>query len=93
MVNNRNGFTFAANITILAIALIVFSALDDPILEFRIMTFLGLALGLGTSTFYMVTIREVKLQQLAEEYDAKYKEAIGEKSTDRNTLGNTVEEG
>jgi len=90
MVNNRNGFTFAANITILTIALIVFSTMSDPINEFRVMTFGGLALGIGTSTFYMCSISEVKLQKLAEEYDEKYKEAIGEKTY---ALGHTTEEG
>ena len=63
MVNNRNGFTYAANITILTIALILFTCMHDSIDKFRIMTYIGLGLGLCTSTFYMCTIREVKLQK------------------------------
>jgi len=63
MVNNRNGFTYAANTSILTIALIVFAVMDDPINEFRVMTFTALGLGLCTSLFYICTIREVSLMK------------------------------
>ena len=46
-------------------------------LEFRVMTYVGLGLGLCTSTFYMVVIREVALTKEAEECDARYKAALG----------------
>ena len=73
MVNNRNGFTYGANITILTIALVLFSVMTDAINEFRILCFCALGLGLSTSTFYLCTIKEVKLEKEAKEYDEKYK--------------------
>jgi len=51
-------------------------------LEFRVLTFVGLGIGLCTATFYMVVIREVQLTKEAEEYDAKYKAALGGESKD-----------
>ena len=41
------------------------------------MTYVGLGLGLCTSVFYMVVIREVRLSKEAEECDIKYKAASG----------------
>jgi len=62
MINNRNGFTYAANITILTSALTIFAVMREPIWEFRIMTFIALGLGTCSSVFYMSVIREVKLE-------------------------------
>ena len=76
MVNNRNGFTYGANITILTIALILFSVMTDAVDQFRILCFCALGLGLSTTTFYLFTIREVKLETLANEYDALYKKKL-----------------
>lgn len=61
LANNRNGFTFAANITILSFALLFFNAVGSSIDQFRYLCFLALGLGSFSSLFYMFTINEVRL--------------------------------
>ena len=61
LANNRNGFTFAANITVLSFALIMFHVVDDSIKQFRYLCFIALGLGAFSSMFYMFTIKEVRL--------------------------------
>ena len=73
LANNRNGFTFAANITVLSFALILFHVVDDSIKQFRYLCFIALGLGAFSSMFYMFTIKEVRLTQEALEYDAKFR--------------------
>lgn len=59
LVNNRNGFTYIANIIVLSLALLFFLTLKDAIDQFRYMCLIGLVLGLVTSLFYMCSINEV----------------------------------
>jgi len=73
LANNRNGFTFAANITVLTFALIFFHYVDSAIEQFRYLCFVALGLGICTSTFYILTVREVKLAKEALKYDAIYR--------------------
>lgn len=81
LVNNRNGFTYAANIVVLTLALIMFLYVDNKVQQFRQMCFISLGLGIVTSLFYMFTIMEVKLTKEAEHYDLEYKKAtIGEEA-------------
>lgn len=61
MVNQRNGFTYMANITVLSAALVVFSFVNNGNDQFRILLAMVLFLGTCTSTFFMCTIREPKL--------------------------------
>lgn len=56
LVNNRNGFTYAANITVLALALIFFTTLSDSKLQFRYLSFISLGLGFFSSAFYIIKI-------------------------------------
>ena len=76
LVNYRNGFSYAANITILSFALILFSVLDDNINQFRYLCFIALFIGSFSSIFYILTIKEVRLTQEAKDYDAIYKREI-----------------
>jgi len=76
LVNNRNGFTYIANITVLSFALLMFLAVDDPIHQFRYLCFMCLGLGFFASSFYMYWIREVPLSESAVKYDKAYKEAV-----------------
>ena len=69
LVNYRNGFTYGANIVVLFSALIVFLYFDDKILQFRILGFLCIGLGLLTSIYYIFTIQEVKLTEEAKKYE------------------------
>jgi len=57
----------------LALALILFVAIDHPITQFRIMMGIVLCGGSCTSLFYMCTIKEVRLTKEADHYDALYK--------------------
>ena len=79
LVNNRNGFTFAANITILSFALILFNTVDDKILQFRYLCLIAMSIGAFSSIFFMLTINEPRLTKEAKEYDAIYKrDVLGE---------------
>ena len=81
--NNRNGFTYAANITVLVCALIFFLTVNDKINQFRYLCFLCLAIGTFTSLFYMININEVKLSADAQHFDREYKKAtLGEAAAD-----------
>jgi Na+/melibiose symporter-like transporter len=73
LVNNRNGFTYAANIVVLSSALIVFIASDNTVTQFRILCAICLISGCCTTGFYMSNIREVKLSNEAKYYDKLYK--------------------
>ena len=79
LVNNRNGFTFAANITILSFALLLFNTVDDKILQFRFLCLIAMSIGAFSSIFFMLTINEPRLTKEAKEYDAIYKrDVLGE---------------
>ena len=63
--NNRNGFTYGANITVLFLAVIFFSTLNDAIFQFRLLCLIGLILGSCSSMFYLFKIREIPLSKQA----------------------------
>jgi hypothetical protein len=65
MVNNRNGFTYVANVVVLAFALLMFVAVGNKIDQFRFLCFICIGLGFGTSVFYMCMIWEVPLSEAA----------------------------
>jgi len=71
--NNRNGFTSVANIIILFSALILFEVIDDQVTQFRILGFIAVGVGFGASLFYMITIREIPLRNLASTLNKAYK--------------------
>lgn len=74
--NNRNGFTYGANITVLGFALILVSYIQDAKHQFRYLSFISLFLGFFTSCFYITTIQEVKLSEEAKYYEQQYKELV-----------------
>ena len=74
--NSRNGFTSGANVIVLTLALVLFSVMDDPIVEFRVMVFIAMSIGTCTSLFYVCIIREVPLTKDCEKYDKLYKEVL-----------------
>lgn len=73
MVNNRNGFTYAANILVLTTALILFSTVDNSTTQFRILSIMCIGIGMCTNVFYLCLIRENKLSRDALHYDKQYK--------------------
>jgi hypothetical protein len=77
MVNGRNGMTYAANITVLSLSLILFIFIINSSLAFTILTLICLGIGLVTTIIYSVMIKEKSLSKLALEYEAKYKASLG----------------
>jgi len=93
LVNNRNGFTYAANILILVSALILFEVIESPVTQFRILCLITVGVGSCTSLFYFFQTKEKKLVQEAKDYDKAYKLALfGEikEETKQETGGKTV---
>jgi Na+/melibiose symporter-like transporter len=81
--NNRNGFTYAANITVLSFALLLFLTVSDAVLQFRYLCLISLTLGLFSSLFYIIQIKEVKLSEEAKHFDHEYKRiTMGEKAAE-----------
>ena len=58
MAVNRNGFTYAANIFVLSLALILFVTISSQVTQFRLMGIICVCLGAVTTTFYVSTIKE-----------------------------------
>ena len=81
MMVNRNGFTYAANIFVLALALILFVTISNQVEQFRIMSIVCVCLGITTTLFYVVKINEPMLTKKAIEREANYKIAIGQVET------------
>lgn len=76
MVNNRNGFTYAANITVLVLALILFVSVPNPVTVFSILTCIALGIGFCTTMFYVMTIKELPLSKKASEMEEQRREKI-----------------
>lgn len=65
LVNNRNGFTAAANITVLGFALILFISVKNDVDQYRYLCYILIVIGLATSAFYLYTIKEVHMEREA----------------------------
>ena len=63
MSNNRNGATYAANITILSVALVIFITVPSPTTSFTCLCLMCIILGSITSFFYIVKIKESYLSE------------------------------
>lgn len=61
MAVNRNGFTYAANIFVLSLALVLFVTVSSQVTQFRIMGLVCVGLGATTTLFYVVTVKEPTL--------------------------------
>ena len=72
MINSRNGFTYAANIFVLALAFILFSQVEDNVTQFRILAEACIGAGLFASIIYLTGINENKLTAIAIEREKKY---------------------
>lgn len=77
MAVNRNGFTYAANICVLSLALILFATIQNQVTQFRILGVMCVVLGALTTLFYIFIVKENHLSQLADEREAQYKQALG----------------
>ena len=75
LISYRNGFTSVANFTMLLSALYLFSKYpSDRILQFRALSIIMIALGSITTLFYLLYIRETKLERDAIYYSSVAKE-------------------
>ena len=77
MVVNRNGLTYAANILVLGMALILFGTIESQKLQFKILSITCVILGALTTIFYICTVHEPQLSKVALEREAIYKKALG----------------
>ena len=78
MVVYRNGFTYAANIFVLALALVLFVTINNQVTQFRILGLVCVGLGATTTLFYIATVKEPSLSKLALEGEAEYKKSLGQ---------------
>lgn len=93
MVVNRNGLTYAANIFVLALALVLFATVSNQKEQFRILGLTCVGLGAFSTLFYVCTIREPYLSKIALEREAAYKQALGQvdvKKNGENKVGKTA---
>lgn len=94
MAVNRNGFTYAANIFVLSLALVLFVTVSSQVTQFRILCLVCVGLGACTTLFYISQIKENHLSKLAIEREAEYKKALGQvdipKRADENKGGKTA---
>lgn len=76
MIIYRNGFTYAANIFVLALSLFLFMVIPSDVLalpgQFRVLCVVCVVLGSVTSFFYTLSVRELPLTKLALEREAAY---------------------
>jgi len=56
--NSRNTFTFIANITVLAVALVLFQIITNGIEQYRFLAIIICVIGGLSSFFYLTTIKE-----------------------------------
>lgn len=74
LINSRNGFTYAANITVLILAFLFFQFSEATAAEkFRYFSIIGMIMGFFATFFYVNQIDEVKLTEAAQHYDTQYK--------------------
>ena len=81
MVVYRNGFTYVANIFVLALALLLFFTISSQVTQFRVMGLVCVCLGAATTLFYVAMVREPYLSKKAIECEANYKKALGQEPT------------
>jgi glycoside/pentoside/hexuronide:cation symporter, GPH family len=61
LISLRNGFTFVANLSVLTIALALFSLIKDQPLQFRLLAIIIVVGGAVSSLFYIFTLKEPAL--------------------------------
>ena len=72
MINSRNGFTYTANIFVLALAFIVFVHIPDGVTQFRVLAQTSIGAGLIASVIFLCLVNENKLTAIAREKEEKF---------------------
>lgn len=73
LVASRNTFTFVANISVLAFALVIFQIIDEGIWQYRVLAIVVIAIGTLTSLFYLANIKEPYLSGEAKRLQKEFK--------------------
>lgn len=81
MVNNRNGFTYVANICVLSVSLVLFIVITNSATCFTVLCLSSLCVGGITTIFYSVNITEKSLSARALEMEASYRKTLVEPVT------------
>lgn len=76
MVNNRNGFTYAANITVLTVSLVLFIVISNSTTCFTVLCLICCGLGGCTTVFYSITINEKVLTNQAAQLEKIYRASL-----------------
>jgi len=63
LIGLRNGLTYVANFTVLGFALIMFATVEEQTLQFGLLCWFIIVLGILTSVFYDVAVPEVQLRE------------------------------
>lgn len=87
MINSRNGFTYAANIAMLSFSMILFIFEKHSIMQFRVLGSSCVLLGIITTIFYVLNIRETRLSA-----EAEFKEKMYARQTNSTSSFTQVEE-
>lgn len=74
--NNKNGFTYGANILVLLLATLIFEVISNEEMQFRVLVLISAGVGILTTMFFLCAIDEPKLTREAYEYDMAYKKVI-----------------
>mmetsp|Transcript_11114 Transcript_11114/g.14973 ORF Transcript_11114/g.14973 Transcript_11114/m.14973 type:complete len:228 (-) Transcript_11114:779-1462(-) len=88
MINSRNGFTYAANIAMLAFSLALFLFEEHSLMQFRVLSVTCAILGAISTCYYVYQVREAKLSK-----EAMTKERLYLRADLGRTFTNTTGEG
>ncbi|EGR32150.1 major facilitator superfamily protein, putative [Ichthyophthirius multifiliis] len=94
--NQRNTFSFVANLTVLGSALIIFQTIPDSKQDFEVLSYIVIILGTVSSIYFIININEKKLSEGCEKetiniknYIQEMSEKIGE-NQNKNSLQTTI---
>lgn len=73
MVNSRNSFTYAANITVLTVSLLLFIVINKSTTQFTVLCLMCISVGALSTLFYSFNIQEKPLILQAKELEAQYR--------------------
>lgn len=76
LIGIRNGFTYISNIAVLIIAFLLFKTMNNPKLEFTILSIIMLAVGLFINIMFILFIDEVGLAKVAHHSYRKLKDLL-----------------
>jgi Na+/melibiose symporter-like transporter len=79
MTRLRTGFTFGSQLISLVLSLIFFAVIDDKILQYSLLSISCIALGIASSTIFLINCREVDLSKNIQTYYREIKASINKR--------------